>query len=120
MPFLVEVLVFFVALQHGFFLILEMFLWDKPMGRKIFGLSKEHAEQTKVLASNQGLYNGFLALGLLIGIFSETVGFEFKVYFLGCVVVAGIYGAITVNQKILWVQAIPGAIALLLVLMTSG
>ena len=119
MSFFIEALVFFVALQHGFFLVLEMFLWDKPLGRKIFGLSKEQAAQTKVLASNQGLYNGFLALGLLIGIFSETVGFEFKVFFLSCVVVAGFFGAITVNKKILWVQGIPGAIALSFVLLTN-
>jgi putative membrane protein len=102
-----------VALLHLYFLVLEMFLWDKPFGRRTFGLSAEFASASKALAMNQGLYNGFLAAGLL---WSLAAGLQVKVFFLGCVVVAGLFGAFTVSRKILWVQALPGAIALGLVL----
>jgi putative membrane protein len=105
-----------VALLHGYFLVLEMFLWDKPAGLKAFGQSKERAAATKVLAANQGLYNGFIAVGLVWGAIQGAAGYEFKVYFLLCVVVAGIYGAVTASRKILYVQALPGLLALLLVL----
>ncbi|BFI94641.1 MAG: DUF1304 domain-containing protein [Rhodanobacter sp.] len=111
-----EIVLVLVALLHGYFLVLEMFLWDKPAGRKAFGLSKEQAAATKVLAGNQGLYNGFLAAGLLWGAVEGAAGYPFKVFFLGCVVVAGIYGALTASRKILYVQALPGALGLLLVL----
>jgi len=119
MTILVDVVVLLVALFHGYFLILEMFLWDKPVGLKIFGQSREQAAATKVLASSQGLYNGFIAVGLLIGVVQGSAGYDFKVYFLVCVVVAGIYGALTASRKILFVQAIPGVIALLLVLFSG-
>lgn len=110
-----ETVVLLVALLHGYFLVLEMFLWDKPAGRKAFGLSKEQAAATKVLAANQGLYNGFIAAGLLWGAIRGAAGYEFKVYFLLCVVVAGVYGAATASRKILYVQALPGLLGLLLV-----
>lgn len=119
MTMITDLVVLLVALLHGYFLILEMFLWDKPMGLKVFGQSKEKAETTKVLASNQGLYNGFIAGGLLVGFIQGTAGYDFKVYFLACVVVAGIYGAMTASRKILFVQALPGAIGLLLVLFSN-
>lgn len=115
MTIVAEVVVLLVALLHGYFLVLEMFLWDKPAGMKAFGQSKERAEATKVLAANQGLYNGFIAVGLLWGVIQGAAGYDFKVYFLLCVIVAGIYGAITASRKILFVQAVPGLIALLLV-----
>jgi putative membrane protein len=104
-----------VALLHGYFLILEMFLWTKPYGRRVFGLTPERAEATKSLAANQGLYNGFLAAGLVWGLWAGADGHTVKMFFLGCVIVAGIVGAITANRKILWVQAVPGAVALALV-----
>lgn len=105
-----------VALLHLYILVLEMFLWDTPTGRKAFGLTPEFAAASKVLAANQGLYNGFLAAGLLWGILLGPAGGSIRIFFLGCVVVAGIFGAATANRKILVVQALPGAIALVLVL----
>ncbi len=105
-----------VAILHLVFLILEMFLWTKPLGRQIFGLKREFADQTATLAANQGLYNGFLAAGLLWGLFSRQPSNEITIFFLVCVIVAGVYGAWTVKHTILFVQALPGAIALLLVI----
>jgi putative membrane protein len=105
-----------VALLHIYFLILEMFLWDKPMGRRVFGNSQEFATASKVLAMNQGLYNGFLAAGLIWGLSLGAAGMAIKVFFLGCVIVAGVFGGFTASRKILIVQALPAAIALLLVL----
>ena len=105
-----------VALLHLYFLVLEMFFWDKPLGRRAFGLTPEFAKASKGLAANQGLYNGFLVAGLVWGIWLGAAGGPVKVFFLGCVIVAGVFGALTVGRKILWVQALPGAIALGLVL----
>ena len=105
-----------VALLHLWFMVLEMFLWDKPAGLKAFGQTLEQARVSKVLAGNQGLYNGFLAAGLVYGIALGATGTHVKVFFLICVVVAGVYGAVTANRKILYVQAVPAAIALALVL----
>jgi putative membrane protein len=105
-----------VALLHAWFLVLEMFLWDKPAGLKAFGQTLEAARASKVLAANQGLYNGFLAAGLLWGLFLGAPGTNVKVFFLVCVIVAGVYGAATASRKILFVQALPAAIALALVL----
>ena len=105
-----------VALLHIYFLILEMFLWDKPMGRRVFGNSQEFADASKVLAMNQGLYNGFLAAGLIWGLALGPAGLAIKVFFLGCVIAAGIFGGFTASRKILVVQALPAAIALILVL----
>lgn len=105
-----------VALLHLWFLVLEMFLWTKPAGRRAFGLSVEFAAQTKALAANQGLYNGFLAAGLVWGLSLGSAGFGVKLFFLGCVLVAGVFGGLTTSRKILWIQALPAAIALLLTL----
>jgi putative membrane protein len=105
-----------VALLHLYFLVLEMFLWEKPLGLRTFGLTPEFAKASKALAVNQGLYNGFLAAGLIWGLSAGETGSSLKVFFLGCVIVAGVFGALTANRKILWVQALPGAVALALVL----
>jgi len=105
-----------VALLHLYFLVLEMFFWDKPLGRRTFGLTPEFAAASKSLAANQGLYNGFLAAGLVWGICLGAAGGQVKIFFLGCVIVAGVFGALTASRKILWVQALPGAVALGLVL----
>lgn len=105
-----------VALLHFYFLVLEMFLWDQPRGRRIFGLTPEFATASKALAANQGLYNGFLAAGLIWGLTLGAAGQPVQLFFLICVVVAGAFGALSVNRKILWVQAVPGAIAAGLVL----
>jgi putative membrane protein len=116
MTLFADLVVALVALLHGYFLVLEMFLWDKPAGLKSFGHTREQAAATKVLAANQGLYNGFIAAGLVFGLVAGRAGYEFKVFFLSCVVVAGVFGALTASRKILYIQAIPGAIGLLLVL----
>ena len=117
MKLLADVFVALVALLHVYFLVLEMFLWDKPLGLKTFRHSAAEAAASKVLAANQGLYNGFLAAGLAYGLISGSLAF--KVFFLSCVIVAGIYGAITASRRILFVQVIPGALALALVLLAS-
>lgn len=104
-----------VAALHVYFLVLEMFLWDKPAGRKAFGLTLEQAQSTKVLAANQGLYNGFLAAGLVWGLLTQGAeGTHILVFFLACVLVAGLYGAATASKKILFVQALPAALGLAL------
>ena len=110
-----DIAVILVAALHLWFLVLEMFLWDKPLGRRTFGLTPERAAATRSLAMNQGLYNGFLAAGLLWGIFA---GDDVKIFFLACVIVAGVFGALTASRKILWVQALPGLIALALVVLS--
>lgn len=94
-----------------------MLLWTKPAGRRAFGLNEEFAAQTKVLAANQGLYNGFLAAGLLWGLSLGDTGFSVKVFFLGCVLIAGVFGGFTASRKILWMQALPAAVGLALVLL---
>ena len=111
-----DVLVALVALLHLYFLVLEMFLWDKAAGLRAFGHSPAAAAATKVLAANQGLYNGFLAAGLLWGLWLDTAGTSIKLFFLGCVIVAGIFGAMTASRKILFVQALPALLAAVLVL----
>ena len=105
-----------VALLHLCFLVLEMRFWDQPLGLRTFGLTPDFAKASKALAANQGLYNGFLAAGLIWGLSLDGIGYSIKVFFLGCVIVAGVFGALTVNRRILWVQALPGAAALALVL----
>lgn len=112
-----NVVVGLVALLHVYILMLEMFLWTTPRGRKAFGLTPEFAEQTKVLAANQGLYNGFLAAGLFWGLWLGPAGNSVKVFFLLCVLVAGIYGAATANKRILFIQAVPAALGLALLAM---
>jgi putative membrane protein len=108
-----ELLVTLVALLHLSFLVLEMFLWTRPAGRTAFGLEPGFAEQTRSLAANQGLYNGFLVAGLAWGLVADRT--DVTVFFLLCVVVAGAYGAATVNRRILLVQAVPAALALVAV-----
>jgi putative membrane protein len=120
MLLLTNFLVLLVALLHLYFLVLEMFLWDKPKGMKVFNLTPQKAAETKVLAANQGLYNGFLAAGLGWGLYLGEAGTDFKVFFLLCVIVAGVYGAMTVGKKILYVQAMPAALALALVFFTMS
>lgn len=109
-----NVLVALVAVLHIYFLILEMFLWTKPVGLKTFGNSQERANAMAVLAANQGLYNGFLAAGLLWGLLQAVPAFalQIKVFFLICVIVAGVYGAYSVSRRIFFVQAAPAALAL--------
>lgn len=104
-----------IAALHLYFLVLEMFLWTKPTGRRIFGLDAEFAERSKGLAANQGLYNGFLAAGLIWGLLKGAEGFEIKVFFLACVIVAGVFGAVTAKRSILYIQALPAVVALILV-----
>ena len=107
-----NVLTGFVALSHVGFLVLEMFFWDHPIGRRIFGMTPELSAGSATLAANQGLYNGFLAAGLAWGL--RTDRREIKLFFLGCVIVAGIFGGLTAKPSILLVQALPAAVALLL------
>jgi putative membrane protein len=112
--------VLLVAALHGYILVLEMFLWRTPRGRRAFGTDEAFAERSAALAANQGLYNGFLAAGLVWGVVAaDPVGFQARVFFLACVIVAGLYGAATVNRRIAFVQALPGAVALALVLLAA-
>ena len=112
-----NVLVALVALIHVYILVLEMFLWTTPRGQRAFGLTPEFAQQTRVLGLNQGLYNGFLAAGLAWGLIADDLGA--KVFFLVCVAIAGIVGAITANRRILLVQTVPAVLALIFVLVAA-
>ncbi len=116
MTTLTTILIVFVAFEHFYFLILEMFLWTKPKGIKTFGLkSKEFAEETKVLAANQGLYNGFLSAGLVWSLILENL--DISMFFLSCVIVAGIYGAYSTKKiRLFYIQSIPAIFALLLII----
>jgi putative membrane protein len=117
MAVVAALLVLVVALIHVWIVVLEMFLWRTPRGLRTFGIDKEFADRSAALAANQGLYNGFLAAGLLWGLLAaDPVGLQVRVFFLGCVIVAGVYGAATVNRRILFVQAVPAAAALAAVL----
>jgi putative membrane protein len=113
-----NIVVGLIALVHVYILVLEMFLWDKPAGLRAFGQTREAATASKVLAANQGLYNGFLAAGLFWGLSLGVTGTAVKVFFLCCVLVAGVYGAATASRKILFVQAVPAAIGLVLLLLS--
>jgi len=119
MSMIANIVVGLVGLLHVYILVLEMFLWTKPVGLKAFVQSQEAAEASRILAANQGLYNGFLAAGLLWGLSLGTDGIDVQIFFLSCVLVAGLYGAATASRKILFVQAIPAAIALILVFVSS-
>jgi putative membrane protein len=112
MPLAAQILTALVALLHLWFLVLEMFLWTAPTGRRTFGLTPEFAQRTRALAANQGLYNGFLAAGLAWGLWLGAEGFPIRTFFLGCVVVAGVFGAATASRRILFVQALPAALAM--------
>ncbi len=112
-----HILIGFIALLHSYFLVLEMFLWTKPLGRKTFKLSEAYAEQSKVLAANMGLYNGFLAAGLLWGLMMSSQGTAILLFFLSCIAIAGIFGGITVSKRIVFIQALPALLALLLLIL---
>ena len=115
MRMIADIAVALVAVLHAGFMVLEMFLWDAPTGHRVFGLSREIMAGSRALAANQGLYNGFLAAGLVWGLALGQSGFAVKIFFLSCVVVAGLFGAATAKRSILWIQAFPGAAALALV-----
>ncbi|MBP1850305.1 DUF1304 domain-containing protein [Rhizobium halophytocola] len=121
MHYLGLILVALVAVEHVYILVLEMFLWTRPRGLKAFGMSKAQAEATRVLAANQGLYNGFLAAGLFWSLLVADAGFAtaLKLFFLGCVVIAGLYGGLTASRRILLIQAFPAALAFLAVLIAG-
>ncbi len=120
MSVIAAILVAIVAILHAWFLVLEMVLWRKPIGLRTFGLTAEQAETTAALAANQGLYNGFLAAGLIAGlVLPGATGFAFRVFFLACVIVAGVFGAATVSRRILVVQAVPAALALAAVVLAG-
>jgi putative membrane protein len=116
MAFVLNILLLLIALLHVGFLVLEMLLWNKPLGRKIFSMKPEQAAATQKLAANQGLYNGFLAAGLLWGLWSGQ--FSVQLFFLLCVFVAGVFGALSVSRSIFWVQALPAMLALLVLVQT--
>ncbi|MFI8183613.1 DUF1304 domain-containing protein [Actinacidiphila glaucinigra] len=117
MPITATVAVLLIAALHVYILVLEMFLWTTPRARGAFGTTAEFAQESKALAANQGLYNGFLAAGLVWGaVAPDPVGFQAKVFFLVCVAVAGLYGAATASRRILFVQTVPALVALALVL----
>ncbi|MBT7071620.1 MAG: DUF1304 domain-containing protein [Anaerolineae bacterium] len=118
MTIITNILITIVALQHIAFLVLEMFLWDKPIGRLVFGLTKEAATISKTLAANQGLYNGFLAAGLIWGLSLGAEGTNIIIFFLSCILLAGIFGGMTVSPKIFLIQALPALIALVLLLLS--
>ena len=112
MATLATILVALVAIEHALFLVIEMFFWKKPFGMKTFGTTPEFAEASAALAANQGLYNGFLAAGLVWSLIPTPHSYALKVFFLLCVIVAGLFGAATVKQRIALVQALPAALAL--------
>lgn len=117
MTFAAQLAIFFVSIIHFYFLILEMFLWTKPFGRKVFRLNIEQAETQKALAANQGLYNGFLSAGLLWSVVhpDPNIAEQIAQFFLVCVIIAGIYGALTVSRKIFYIQSAPALIAFLFI-----
>lgn len=117
MSLLATILICLVAFEHFYFMVLEMFLWTTPRGRRTFGMTQAQADATATLAGNQGLYNGFLAAGLVWSLISGVPGLATPVqqFFLGCVIVAGVYGAVTVKRAILFIQAVPAALAMLAV-----
>ncbi len=113
-------LIAIVALEHFYFLVLEMFLWTAPIGMKTFGLTEDFARQSASLAANQGLYNGFLAAGLVWSLIKKHDAFAIKIFFLSCVIVAGVFGAATVKMSILYVQAVPAIVALTFTLLARS
>ncbi|MHA0043312.1 DUF1304 domain-containing protein [Deinococcus sp. PEB2-63] len=115
MTLIASVLVGLIALLHVYIMVLEMFMWTTPRAMKAFGTTPELAAQTRVMAGNQGLYNGFLAAGLIWGLITGSVAIQ--LFFLACVAVAGLYGAATANRRILFIQTVPAALAILAVLL---
>jgi putative membrane protein len=120
MTLIANSLVALIAILHVYILVLEMFLWDKPAGLRAFGQSQAAAAATKVLAANQGLYNGFLAAGLFWGLLLGDAGNDIKTFFLTCVLLAGLYGAATASRKILFIQAVPAALGLILLFLSRA
>ena len=118
MSLIASIVIALIGLMHVYILVLEMFLWDKPAGLRAFGQTREAASASKVLAANQGLYNGFLAAGLFWGLSLGASGTGVKVFFLSCVLIAGLYGAATASRKILFVQAVPAALGLILLFLS--
>jgi putative membrane protein len=114
-----DIVIAIIALLHAWFLVLEMFLWDRPTGLRAFGITQDFATRSKALAANMGLYNGFLAAGLAWGLLQGHAGTPVKLFFLGCVLVAGLYGGLTTSRRVLWIQALPAAIGLALVLVLA-
>ena len=108
-----NILIALVAALHLYFMYLEMVAWDRPLGRKTFRMTPEFSAASKPLAANQGLYNGFLVAGLVWGLWLGEAGLAVKTFFLACVIVAGLFGAATVSRRILYIQALPAAIALI-------
>lgn len=121
MEYIAKGLVLLVAIEHIYILFIEMFLWTKPKGLKVFGLTQDFANSTKALAANQGLYNGFLAAGLCWGLLHSNAlfGHQIQVFFLVCVITAGIYGSLTAKKSILYMQALPAALALSALLIST-
>ena len=120
MKFLQVFLIALVAFEHIYFMILEMFLWTKPKGLIIFGNTKEAAENSKVLAANQGLYNGFLSAGLIWAILEKSYGTQLAIFFLSCVIIAGVYGAYSTKKiRLFYIQSIPAIIALILIVIQN-
>lgn len=119
MIYITNIAVGLVAALHIWFMLLEMVFWDKPLGLRVFGQTREAARASKVLAMNQGLYNGFLAAGLIWGLSMGEAGRAVTLFFLACVIIAGVFGAVTANRKILFVQALPAVIALLLFMLVK-
>ena len=119
MDALTNISIVLVACLHIGFLMLEMFLWDRPVGLKIFRHGRDFAAASKVMAMNQGLYNGFLAAGLIWGLYLGEVGYAIKVFFLVCVIIAGVFGGLTASRNIFLVQGVPAAAALSLLVLSS-
>ncbi|MGF0536998.1 DUF1304 domain-containing protein [Agrobacterium sp. ES01] len=121
MKLIADLFIALVALEHVYILVLEMFLWTRPAGRKAFRMSAAQAEATKIMAANQGLYNGFLAAGLFWALIQPEPAFalQLAVFFLGCVLVAALYGGMTASRRILMIQGGPALIALIFVLLTG-
>lgn len=120
MQILADIAVLGVAILHVAFMALEMFFWNRLIGHKIFGLKPDFADKTRTMAANQGLYNGFLAAGLIWSLLARQYAFNLQVFFLGCVIIAGIFGGITTHRLIIWIQALPGVIALILVFLAQS
>jgi putative membrane protein len=115
-----QLVVFLVAAEHAWFLVLEMFLFTKPTGLATFRVTEAYARQAAPMMANQGLYNGFLVAGLVWSLFApEPFAFQLKLFFLGCVVVAGVFGAATVSRRILWLQAAPALLGVVLVFLAQ-
>lgn len=119
MTHLINTLLIAIAILHIYFLILEMFLWEKPIGLRTFGLKPDFAKASRTLASNQGLYNGFLAAGLIWGVYLGNSGMQVKLFFLSCITIAGVFGGFTASRKIIFTQAMPAAVVIILLLASA-